>query len=228
MLVCTNYDVIAKLWNNPISAIRARRRLIVIFRFSFLVSDGDAEGAISIESCNNIQDYPLGKRLYKHLQTLPMFCTQFPPLSMGGACYHMDTELNNDQVTFFPGHIDKPFVHSAVFLPLGYTPFFTLIAVPVGSEHLQDEPSLTSFLAWLERLSGDDLDKATRFLQLFDAEAKQHNNDSPQTRLIYLNKVGSVLSFPANRYYHATITPKKPKGYPRDLLVLHPLDGTSS
>jgi len=61
----------------------------------------------------------------------------------------------------------------------------------------------------------------------FDVQAQKHIGDCSPVRLIYLNKHGSVLSFPANRCYHATITPKKPPGFPRDLFVFHPLDGLS-
>ena len=45
--------------------------------------------------------------------------------TVAAGCYHRDADLNSEEVTFFPGHIDKPFVHTAWFVPIGTTSFFT-------------------------------------------------------------------------------------------------------
>ncbi len=68
------------------------------------------------------------------------------------------------------------------------------------------------------------------FLTEFDSQAQKQMKvpgHHQLKRLIYLNKCGSILSFPANQCYHASIIPKKPKGFPRDLFIFHPLDGLS-
>ena len=189
---------------------------------------GDAESAVNTKWCNDLEDYASGKRLYRHLQTLALTCEPSSSPSMGAGCYHMDSELSNDLVTFFPGHLDKPFVHTTWFVPLGHTTFFTVMALPSMCDIVQDEPSLAAFEEWIGTLSDRDGKMVNEFLRLFDSQAKQHHKHQTQKRLIFLNKIGSVLSFPANQYYHATITPKKPKGFPRDLFVFHPLDGTCS
>ena len=92
---------------------------------------------------------------------------------------------------------------------------------------VQDADSLRSFNEWMEKLSTGERLTVNAFLQDFDSQAKKHMRLESVKRLIYLNKLGSVLSFPANQCYHATITPKKPEGYPRDLFIFHPLDGNS-
>ncbi len=185
---------------------------------------GDTEHAVTTSCCNNLEDYPHGKLLYKRLQSLPLSQNELAT-SMAAACYHMDSELNSDQVTFFPGHLDKPFVHTAWFVPLGTSTFFTLLSVPQSGNHLQDPDSLCHFQEWKSKLSITDSNRVDEFLKEFHVQGKKYTKvDSPLT-LIYLNKCGSVLAFPANHCYHATITPTKPVGFPRDLLIFHPLDG---
>ena len=86
---------------------------------------------------------------------------------------------------------------------------------------------LRQFEEWKAALNSAESKKVDDFLREFDIQAKKQTKvDRPMT-LIYLNKCGSVLAFPANRYFHATITPKKPVGFPRDLFIFHPLDGQS-
>jgi hypothetical protein len=135
--------------------------------------------------------------------------------------------LTNDVTTFFPGHLDKPFVHTVWFIPLGSTAFFTLLSVGTKSTLLQDPDSLSYFNEWIDKLSTSERHTVQEFLCEFDSQAKKHLRQDTVDRFVYLNKLGSVLSFPANQCYHATITPKKPSGYPRDLFIFHPLDGVS-
>jgi len=187
---------------------------------------GDAEHAVEPTRCNDVEQYRTGKILHRYLQTLPIAKS---PLSlyMAAGCYHKDAELHNDQVTVYPGHIDKPFVHTAWFVPLGGTPFFTVVAVSTSYNLVQDPTSLQIFDEWREKLTTSEARKVDEFLQDFEVQAKLHMRLDSVIRLIYLIKCGSVLSFPANQCYHATITPKKPSGYPRDLFIFHPLDGIS-
>ena len=185
---------------------------------------GDSDHAVDLENCNNLEGFQHGNSLYKYLLTLPL-SSNLLPLPMAAACYHMDSELNSDQVTFFPGHIDKNFVHTAWFVPIGMSSFFTVLSVSGNSTVTQDTESFIAFTQWKERLSGPESRTVDAFLYDFDNQARRYSGDTTHVRLIYLCKPGSVLSFPASQCYHATIVPKKPIGYPRDLLVFHPFDG---
>ena len=91
-------------------------------RSMFVLSDG--EPAIDTLYCNNLENYRSGKFLYRYLQSLAISKTHFSSTVAAG-CYHRDADLNSEEVTFFPGHIDKPFVHTAWFVPIGTTSFFT-------------------------------------------------------------------------------------------------------
>jgi len=137
----------------------------------------------------------------------------------------MDSEQNTDNITFFAGHVDKPFVHVAWFVPLGLHSFSTVLSVPNNRDSVQDPNSKLRFDEWKDVLSASDSKKVNEFLQEFDRQAKRYMRQESLVRLIYLNSCGSVLSFPANLFFHATITPKKYHGYPRDLFIFHPLDG---
>jgi hypothetical protein len=189
---------------------------------------GDTEHAMKLSNCNDLDNYPNGKRLLGHLQTLPMLKWKHQSTtSMAAACYHRDLESDNDKVTFFPGHLDKPFVHTVWFIPLGAVSFFTILSVSNCYNINQDHDSIQKFNEWQMTLSDRDSRRVDAFLQEFDVQAKKHMRLDTVVRLIFLNTCGSILSFAANQCYHATITPKKPKGYPRDLFIVHPLDGVS-
>ena len=146
---------------------------------------------------------------------------------MAAGCYHKDSDSNNNEMTFFPGHLDKPFVNTVWFVPIGTSSFFTVISVSRKYNLIQDPDSIRHFDEMKCKLSVRECRKLDEFLCDFDIQAKKHMKDSQLVRLIYLNKCGSVLSFPANLCYHATITPRKPDGFPRDLFIFHPLDGIS-
>jgi hypothetical protein len=188
---------------------------------------GDAEHAVAFSLCNNLEQYPCGRHLHQYLSSVLTKPSNLLSPVMAAGSYHMDSELNNDEVTIFPGHFDKPFVHTAWFVPIGDTPFFTVLSISRYSDHVQDADSMRQFQEWKSRLSSSESIRLDEFLTEFDVQAKKHTRVVAPVRLIYLNKRGSVLSFPANRCYHATITPKKPKGFPRDMFVFHPLDGLS-
>ena len=187
---------------------------------------GDAEHAVPITDCNNLDNFLFGKRLQKYLQSLSI-SENMHLSTIAAGCYHMDSELSNQEVSFFPGHLDKPFVHTACFVSLGPTAFFTVLSVPGLWNLSQEAESESQFSQWKSGLSFSESKRVDDFLRDFDAQAQKHNRLDSSVRLIFVNKLGSLLSFPASICYHATITPKKPKGYPRDLFVFHPLDGLS-
>jgi hypothetical protein len=186
----------------------------------------DAESAVEISNCNRIENYEFGKDLYNHLLHMPTSygCSSQAPVA--AACYHMDLELTNDEVTFFPGHLDKPFVERTWFVPIGSSSFYTILAVKCEWNQQQDQSSMSSFSEWKATLPSREMKKVHQFFQIFETQAKKQAGGNAMTTLIYCNKPGSILSFPANLCYHATIVPKKPNGYPRDLMIFHTLDGT--
>jgi len=189
---------------------------------------GDAEHAVETSSCNDLDDYDCGKHVHGYVKTLLKCCNQESNTRMAAGCYHMDSKSNGNEVTFFPGHLDKPFVHTVWFVPLGSTAFFTVISVPPHWDCVQDPNSLERFDEWKSVLSDGDCRRVNEFLHDFDIQSRKHMRHDSLVRLIYLNICGSVLSFPANRCFHATITPKKRIGFPRDMFIFHPLDGIST
>ena len=190
----------------------------------------DSQGAIETNDCNNLDDFHFGTLLHRHLHSLNVTAEQWSRTSVAAGCWHMDFEQNNEgQATFFPGHVDKHFVHSAWFVPLGQSISFTLLSVPADdSQHLQDNQSLQIFNNWISGLPMLDSQQVNSFLSDFDVQSKKlRQNKKPRKTLIFVNRCGSFLSFPANHWYHATITPAKTVGCTRDLFIFHPLDGMS-
>ena len=221
-----NFNTSKKLFCHPsmqmadffIGSVAKQKKLTSMFVLE------DAEHAIEISKCNNLESFRCGKLLYKYLRSMAlnnnvMFST------LAACCYHKDSESTNNETTFFPGHVDKPFVHTAWFVPIGETAFFTILSVSSLNNCIQDEDSMRLFVEWKSRLSQRESRHVDDFLTEFDIQAQKHTRVESPVRLIFLNKRGSLLSFPANKCYHATIIPTKPPGYPRDLLIFHPLDG---
>jgi hypothetical protein len=185
---------------------------------------GDAEPAVKTIICNDMEQYQSGKLLHEYLKKL-LDSKEQDATPMAAACYHMDLESENNEVTFFMGHLDKPFVHTVWFVPLGESSFFTVLSVPKTFHQSQDEDSLLAFNDWKQRLKQSERQTVDDFVNDFKVQAKKYMRQELLDTLIFLNKRGSLLCFPANQCYHATITPKKPSGYPRDVLIVHPLDG---
>jgi len=188
----------------------------------------DAECAVETACCNDLEVYDFGDDLYRHLLKMPTSNIPSAGMPVAAASYHMDLELTNDEVTFFHGHLDKPFVERAWFVPIGVSSFYTMLAVNREWGKQQDQSSLSSFNEWKATLSSREVKKIDDFFDIFETQAKKLTGKTTMDTLLYFNKPGSILSFPANQCYHATIIPKKPLGYPRDLMIFHTLDGTNS
>ena len=189
---------------------------------------GDGENAVSTEACNDFEQFRQSEPFLDYLHTLSTTSTSMargPP--MAAARYHRDPDVcAEDEVTFFPGHIDKAFVHSVWFVPVGSAPFFTIIAIPEHFDVTQDDHTMKIFKKWLTTLSVESRRKVDEFMSNFDAQAKRFmQTEGRLDRRLFSNKCGSLLSFPANLCYHATITPKRVAGTKRDLFIFHPLDG---
>jgi len=185
---------------------------------------GDGEKAIRISDCNDIEAYEEGKQL---MDTIRELCKEADISTdyMGGACYHRDAETDAEEVTFFPGHLDKVFVHTVCFIPIGTVYFFVVIAVPEDSGIEQDENSLQEFNDWKDVLTMDYKKKLERFLEAFTVQATEYMRQQRLASRVFVSNTGTILCFPANAYYHASIIPKRGIGCQRDLLILHPLDG---
>jgi hypothetical protein len=195
------------------------------FKSMFVLED--SQGAMELGDCNDLDLFHFGTLLHRYIQGLFIKTNQWSPVLAAG-CYHMDLGQNSASIAFFPGHLDKHFVHTACFVPLASTLFFTLLSVAASENYKQDIDSLRIFNSWKSTLSTHDSKKVDDFLREFESQSKKLIRRDSQKILIYVNRCGSFLSFPANQFYHATITPAKKGGCPRDLFIFHPLDGMSS
>ena len=144
--------------------------------------------------------------------------------SMIAGCYHEEIDNAPDRITYFPGHLDKCYIHNVV--PLSQKRFFTFIAVPTSWKVSQDVDSYEDYQSWLSDISDDEQKSVLEFHDLFKRDAGKFMKVESLTPLVFSNKLGSVLQFPPNRCFHATLIPaeqeRKTNTY-RDLLIFHPL-----
>jgi hypothetical protein len=147
--------------------------------------------------------------------------------SMIAGCYHQEIDDAPDRITYFPGHLDKCYIHNVWFVPLSHKQFFTFVAVPTSWELAQDVDSYEDYQSWLSVISDDEQKSVLEFHDLFKRDAGKFMKVESVTVHVFSNKLGSVLQFPPNRCFHATIIPaerqeRTTKTY-RDLLIFHPL-----
>lgn len=147
--------------------------------------------------------------------------------SMTAGCYHQEIDDTPDRITYFPGHLDKCYIHNVWFVPLSHKQFFTFVAVPTSWNVAQDVDSNEDYQSWLSVISSDEQKSVLEFRDLFKCDASKFMKHEMLTTLVFSNKLGSVLQFPPNRCFHATIIPAEQqegttKTY-RDLLIFHPL-----
>jgi hypothetical protein len=177
---------------------------------------GSGEHPKVLKDCNNLREYAGGRALFVYLHQVH----RSPVGSTLGACYHMGSLESSSQITYFPGHLDKAFVSSALLIPLGMS-FFTFVSFPTAWHYQQDEQSLTSYNKWIATLVEVDRTNLEEFEKGFEGDAKtQMKNDNCQI-YIFENKIGSLLAFPSHICYHTTVTPRST--VPRDLIIVHPL-----
>jgi hypothetical protein len=179
---------------------------------------GSGDYPQDLQDCNNLRNYVGGRVLFDHLQRVYGSSVT----SMLGACYHMGSDDSNDQITYYQGHLDKPFVCSGWLIPLGVS-FFTFVSLPNAWHYQQDEQSLATYNKWIATLTVSDRENLEEFEKAFEADARVHMKNVDCQMYMFENKVGSLLAFPSNSCYHATVTP--PSNVPRDLLIVHPLVG---
>ena len=194
---------------------------------------------------NCLHDFPVGMSLMDHVSWL--LTTRTAPLSMekksspdalekrpmNAVCYHQEINDGTNvtgSASYFAGHRDKGFVHQAIFVPLSERIFYTFIGIPIEWKVHQDRESHSLYSKWKETLPSDEKDRIINFETSFDKEARWHMTVDVETR-IFRNQLGSVLSFPANTCYHATLTPGQctvnGNITGRDLFIIHPLDLTT-
>jgi len=90
----------------------------------------------------------------------------------------------------------------------------------------QEQSLLHSFNEWKATLSSREVKKIDDFFNVCETQAKKVTGKTAMN-LTLSQQTWSILSFPANQCFHATIIPKKTLGYPRDLMIFHTLDSTS-
>jgi hypothetical protein len=172
-----------------------------------------------LQECNNLRLHVGGRAVFDHLHGVLR-----SPLSseMLGACYHKGADQSAKQITYYQGHLDKAFVRSGWLIPLGER-FFTFVSFPTAWHYQQDELSLASYNRWVVKLKEKEKKELVVFAKAFEVDAKKAMKIVDCKIYIFENKIGSVLAFPTNICYHATVTP--PSDDPRDLLIIHPLIG---
>ncbi len=101
------------------------------------------------------------------------------------------------------------------------------MAVPSSWNIPQDVDSLQDYESWLCDISKDEQKAVQAFRDLFKRDACKFMKHASVTSLVFSNKLGSVLQFPANCCFHATVIPAEGQASatksPRDLLIVHPL-----
>mmetsp|Transcript_13887 Transcript_13887/g.28326 ORF Transcript_13887/g.28326 Transcript_13887/m.28326 type:complete len:1656 (-) Transcript_13887:317-5284(-) len=204
---------------------------------------GDSVSAKDLRTeANSLDKFPVAKFLLDHVSWLltPRVehdCAEkesrvkelkIPP--MYAACYHQEIISHCSRfghASYFPGHRDKAFVHQAIFVPLTKRIFYTFLAIPIDWTVYQDTDTYDAYCKWKDGLPDDEKTKITNFETGFSKEARWHMKVDVVTR-IFRNELGSVLSFPANTCYHATVTPGhcevNGKLVGRDLFIIHPLE----
>jgi hypothetical protein len=178
-----------------------------------------AEYRKDLAGCNDFRDYVGGTALFDHLEVILKSTSSSDML---GACYHMGAEDSSHQITYYQGHLDKAFVSSGLFIPLGVS-FFTFVSFPTAWQYQQDVQSLASYNEWINTLEENEREKLGHFTVAFKEDAKIPMKNVDCRLYIFENKIGSLLAFPTNICYHTTLTP--PSSVPRDLLIVHPLVG---
>ncbi|MFM8622255.1 MAG: hypothetical protein ACKOB3_02600 [Holophagaceae bacterium] len=183
-----------------------------------------------ITESNTFESFVSGKNLLSTLRKMSGDAI----VELKAGCLHLevDDDRGNQQllerVTYFPGHLDKCYMDLVQFLPLSGREFFTFLAVDPTWEIRQDEASMAAYLHWLALLPEKEANTVKDFGREFERDAGRFLKLASVTPLVYWNKLGSILQFPSNICFHATVIPAlgtKPttnKVY-RDLLILHPL-----
>lgn len=180
---------------------------------------GSGEYSKSLDSCNDFELYNGGRALCTHLHQV---MGSKESSQMLGASYHMGADESTDQITHYQGHLDKAFVCSGWFIPLGVS-FFTFVAFPTAWHYQQDERSKAKYDHWICTLKEDEKKRMEKFLTAFQKDAEKPMKDVDFQIYIFENKIGSLLAFPTNICYHTTVTPTT--NVPRDVLIMHPLMG---
>jgi hypothetical protein len=185
---------------------------------------GDGEKAIKIhEECNDIENSPDGVTLWDNV--LNSLYGQTEEHDMFGARYHQQDEESARMSTtlIFPGHLDKRFVHRAIFLPLTPREFFTILVVPSSwyiQQHAESERKLQD---WMQGLPAEDNRSMQTFFEKFLYIAKMTMKTIEVDVRIFHNTIGSALAFPANQCFHTTIVPGNTTSEmnPRDIFIIH-------
>jgi hypothetical protein len=194
-----------------------------------VLGDGEKPRNLFCE-CNDFGSFVYGMRLLKKVrETLEISCgVRDEYESMVAGCYHQENGDCEDRITYFPAHLDKCYINCVWFVPLSRKRFFTFVAVPSSWNVPQDVASLQEYKSWLCEISNDERDKVQTFRELFKRDANKFMKLASVTSLVFSNKLGSVLQFPANRCFHATVIPAEggqasaaTKSH-RDLLIVHP------
>lgn len=179
------------------------------------------------EKCSNAEQSGQFLVLFDYLNSTYYSSNQTSDHVMRAACYHQGEPYDSLMPTFFPFHVDKAFVHTAWFVPLSSQLFFTIVAVPITWQSMQDAQSSVMFNEWMSSITCDHKRIVQSFMDAMKTQATTITKESKL--LIYACNIGSFLSFPANTCLHGTIIPGFSPSIQshwscRDLLIVHPLE----
>jgi hypothetical protein len=223
-----NNEYMADSWKETFSAIRHRaanfyhggytRRMDI----STIQVLGDGESPMKVETdCNDIMRFPDGLRLWQYV--LQVLYGSTDEHKMYSARYHQHQESDRvSKTVIFPGHLDKAFVKTVIFLPLAERDFFTIVAVPKSWFTKQNEESSGLFQGWIQRIPEDEKKMVENFLHRFGQIAEKYMKIEVRVR-VFSSTLGSLLVFPANICFHTTITPgcTLQLKHPRDIFIVH-------
>jgi hypothetical protein len=135
---------------------------------------------------------------------------------------HQDESDRESKTVIFPGHLDKAFAKSVVFLPLTKRNFFTIIAAPKSWFTKQNEESSALFRSWIQSIPVEEKKMVDDFLHRFEQIAEKYMKVEVRVG-VFSCAVGSLLVFPANICFHTTITPgcTKELKNARDIFIIH-------
>lgn len=194
-----------------------------------VLGNGEQAKHLMTES-NAFESFASGSLLMDKLEQHSTTTGHMKLSCLKAGCLHQESlqdEYVFDKVTYFPGHLDKPYMDCVQFLPLSTREFYTYVGVPGDWNLRQDRDSLEAYQKWIGNLTVTEKESIEALRSNFALDACKFMKSSYVTPLVFWNKLGSILQFPSHLCYHATVIPAAVEGIThkqyRDLLILHPL-----
>ncbi|MFM8622266.1 MAG: hypothetical protein ACKOB3_02655, partial [Holophagaceae bacterium] len=197
-----------------------------------VLGNGDTPKKLYTET-NTFESFVSGKSLLRKLsQMSDLDGANINPVKLGAGCVHLEVSDDRKEdrprkTRYFPGHLDKCYMDCVQFLPLSGRDFFTFLAVPTAWKIEQDRSSIEAYRKWLTTLTETESESVEEYRDQFQLDACRFMKMESVISLLFWNELGSMLQFPSNQCFHATVIPaprnETEEPLHRDLLILHPL-----